>query len=180
MTVAIRKILFVCVLFYSFNNLAQQTIHNIELSAGFNRIGFFNQASFKIDIKNNQFKLGLRHYTIDNFFEKNTIGMSLGYNYKVTSKSNKTYFYPGVNTAFFIENKTNSRVFISDYKLINGIGVNLNSKWSLYYQLGFGVVTTKTYVIDIGDVISVPYFNYEMLFGVCYQLGGNSKNKNLK
>lgn len=166
----LKKGVLLALLLVGTHGYSQSTQNSLQLQSGFNRIGFYNELGFKFDIKRNQFKLGLRHYTLDNFFEKNTIGFSFDYNYWLASKSEKYFFYPGISTTFFMENKSSAQVFISDIKLINGVGINLNKKWALFYQLGFGIVTTKSYLLSSSDVTNTAYFNYELALGVVYHL----------
>jgi len=166
----------ICVaMFLSFQTFSQSNKEFIELSTGFNRIGFYNDLAFKFEIKYHQVNLGLRHYTLDNFFEKNTVGMSIGYKYIIHGQNNKFYFYPGLNTSFFKENKSIGQVFLSDFKLINGVGVNFNPKWSLFYQLGLGVLKTRAELIVNQGVSKIDYFNYEIALGISYSFGDSSK-----
>lgn len=165
----IKELILILFVFFTCLSNAQSSQNFLQVTTGFNRVGFFNEAGFKFEIKHHQFKFGLRHYTLDNFFEKNTIGFSFDYNYQFTSRNNKFFFYPGVSTAFFMENKTNTQVFNSDYKLVNGVGINLNPKWSVFYQLGFGVITTKSYLINSSDVVQISFFNYELAVGLSYR-----------
>lgn len=167
---SLKKGIYLVFLLVVTSGYSQSVQNSFQVQTGFNRIGFYNELGFKFDIKRNQFKLGLRHYTLDNFFEKNTIGFSFDYSYLLPSKNEKYFFYPGISSSFFMENKSTAQVFISDFKLINGVGINLNKKWSLFYQLGFGVVTTKSYLINSSDVTNTAYFNYELALGVVYHL----------
>ena len=175
MMINIERCIILLLLLLSLSSNAQMSQKYLQATTGFNRIGFFNEAGFKIGIKNNQFKLGLRHYTLDNFFEKNTVGLSMDYYYQLFSKDNKYYFYPGISTVFFMENKTNAQVFNYDYKLINGVGVNLNVNWSLFYQIGFGITTTRAHLLNSTDVTKVDYFNYELGLGVSYRFNKSKK-----
>jgi hypothetical protein len=144
--------------------------HFIDLSTGFNRIGFYNELGYKFEINSHQLKIGARHYTLDNFFEKNTVGASLAYSYLVRGTSNKFYFYPGINISFFNENKNNANVILSEYKLVNGFGYNFNKRWSLSYQLGFGVILTKSHLPNFEEPIRLEYFNYELAVGLSYKI----------
>lgn len=171
-----KNILFyITILITSFSGVSQGTNESLTLKTGFNRIGFYNSLSFIGDFNNHQINLGLRHYNLDNFFEKNTIGLDVGYQYLIASKNDKFYFYPGVSTSFFRENKTQAIVSLTDLKLINGVGINLNEKWSLNYQLGAGVLLTKSILHNIGEVNKIEYYNYEMSFGINYRFRSSSK-----
>ena len=164
-----KKWIFVFFFFLIGTAHAQKIQNTFQIKTGYNRIGFFNELGYKLDVKHHQFKLGLRHYTLDNFFEKNTVGLSVDYAYQFRSENDRYFFYPGISTAFFVENKTNARVFNYDYKLINGIGVNLNSNWALFYQIGFGVVSAKSKLMLNDEVVAVAYFNYELALGINYR-----------
>jgi len=169
-----KNVLYV-MFFLSFQAFSQSNKEFLELSSGFNRIGFYNDFAFKFEIKQHQINLGLRHYTLDNFFEKNTVGMSVGYKYIIHAQNNKFYFYPGINANFFKENKSIGQVFLSDFKLISGVGLNLNHKWSLFYQLGLGVVKTRSELVITEIITKVDYFNYEIALGISYSFGDSSK-----
>ena len=161
--------------FAVFLSTAQSNNEYLQLSTGYNRIGFYNDLAFKFEIKQHQISFGLRHYTLDNFFEKNTIGMSLGYNYIIHAQNEKFYFYPGISTGFFKENKSYAQVYLTDLKLINGVGYNISKHWSINYQLGLGVLKTKSYLVNVGEVSKIDYFNYEISVGLTYRFGNSAK-----
>jgi hypothetical protein len=170
-----KKVALILMFSAAFNCFSQNTNESLALRTGFNRVGFYNSFGFVGDIKNHQINVGLRHYTLDNFFEKNTIGLDLGYQYLINAKNEKFYFYPGISTSFFRENKTQAIVYLTDLKLINGVGINLNEKWSLNYQLGVGVLFIKSNLYDIGEVNKIEYYNYEMSFGINYRFRNSSE-----
>jgi len=165
----------ILLVFVCSTGFSQLINHNVQVSTGYNRIGFFNEASYKLGIKNNYLKLGARHYTFDTFFEKNTIGASIDYTYHVNSKNDKFYFYPGISFSVFSEIKTNIKLIVKDYKLINGIGYNGIKNLSIYYQLGFGVIDATSTVNKVDEIVKINYFNYEMVFGLCYRFGTATK-----
>jgi len=170
-----RNIVWILLLFVSYNGFSQLVSHNTQISTGYNRIGFYNELSYKLGMKNNLLKFGARHYTFDNFFEKNTVGFSLDYSRTIDSKNENFYFYPGVSFSVFSENKTNANVVLKDYKLINGIGFNIVKKISIYYQLGFGVLDVTSKLKSADEVVKINYFNYEMVFGLSYRFGNPTK-----
>lgn len=162
-------------LFMSYNGISQFVNHNTQLSTGYNRVGFYNELSYKLGLKKHYFKFGARHYTFDDFFEKNTIGFSFDYTRKFDSENKKVYFYPGVSMSFFVEDKTHAKVSLKDYKLISGIGVNIVKKLSIYYQLGFGVLDATSNLKMVNEIVKINYFNYEMVFGLSYRFGNPTK-----
>jgi|GEM_PF-1647256 len=170
-----KKIVWILLFFVSYNGISQSISHNAQITTGYNRIGFYNELSYKLGIKNNFLKFGARHYTFDNFFEKNTIGFSFDYSKKIDSKNEKFYFYPGVSFSVFSENKTNANVVLKDYKVISGIGFNSFKKISIYYQLGFGVLAATSKLKSVDEVVKINYFNYEMVFGLSYRFGSTTK-----
>lgn len=162
-------------LFLTFNGVAQNSNHNVQGATGYNRIGFYNELSYKFGVKQNYFKFGARHYTIDNFFETNAIGGSVDYMYHLNSKNDKFYFYPGASFTFFTENKSNAKIVLNDFKLINGVGYNAFKGFSVYYQMGFGIVDVKSKLTQIEKIVKINYFNYEMVFGINYRFSSATK-----
>ncbi len=166
---------FILLLFVSFTGGTQLISHRAQVSTGYNRIGFFNEISYKIGLKNNYLKLGIRHYTFDNFFEKNTIGGAIDYTYQLHSKNGNLHFYPGLSFTVFSENKSNAKVTLKDYKLINGIGYNGIKNLTIYYQLGFGILDATSVLKSIDEIVKINYFNYEMVFGLSYRFKSTTK-----
>jgi len=162
-------------LLISFFGIGQNVKHIAQFSTGYNRIGFYNELAYKIDAYQHQLKIGGRHYTFDNFFEKNTIGISLDYTYQIQSRGKHFYFYPGVSYTFFKEHKTNVVVNLTDIKLISGVGFKIYKGLSIYYQLGFGVLDAKSELKKKNETVKANYFNYEMAFGLSYRFGSDSK-----
>lgn len=150
---------------------SQAKYHFIDLSTGFNRIGFYNEIGYKFELNCHQLKIGARHYTLDNFFETNAIGMDLRYGYKVLSQNQRLYFCPGVSATFFKEKKNNANVTLSDIKLVNQLGINLKNSWSVFYELGMGVIMVKSDLINVNEISNLEYFNYEISLGVSYKIG---------
>jgi len=169
------KLVYILFFFISFVGYSQKLNHNAQLSTGYNRVGFYNELSYKIGSKNHLVKIGVRHYTFDNFFEKNTIGLSIDYSYMLNSKNDKFYFYPGASFTVFSEDKDHVVAVLKEYKLINGIGYNIIKNLSFYYQLGFGIIDVKSKLKDVEEVVKINYFNYEMVFGLNYRFGNSTK-----
>jgi len=170
-----KNIVWTLLFFISYNGISQSISHNAQISTGYNRVGFYNELSYKLGIKNHVFKFGARHYTFDNFFENNTVGFSIDYSRTIDSKNEKLYFYPGASFSVFFENKTKANVVLMDYKLINGVGFNIVKKISIYYQLGVGILDVTSRLKDVDEVVKINYFNYEMVFGLSYRFGYTAK-----
>jgi hypothetical protein len=165
----------ILLLFLSYNGFSQFVNHNTQVSTGYNRVGFYNEWSYKLGLKNHYLKFGARHYTFDNFFEKNTIGFSFDYTKRIDSKKEKVYFYPGVSLSLFTEDKTNAKLSLKDYKIISGIGFNIVKKLSVYYQIGFGILDATSNLKMVNEIVKINYFNYEMVFGLSYRFGNSTK-----
>jgi len=154
---------------------SQNHSQSVLITNGYNRIGFYTEPAFRFNINNHRGKIGLRYYTFDNFFEKNTVGMSVGYDYKFEGKKDKTFFYSGIYGAFFKENKTTTQVYLSELMLTNGIGINFFKNFSFFYQLGLGVALNKSILIAVGETTKNQYYNYEMALGFAYHFKRKSK-----
>lgn len=165
----------ILIIFLSYNGWSQFVNHNAQISTGYNRIGFYNELSYKLGLKEHYLKFGARHYTFDNFFEKNTIGFSFDYTKQINSKQGKFYFYPGVSLSFFVEDKTHAKLSLQDYKLLNGIGFNILKNVSIYYQLGVGIIDATSQLKIVNERVKINYFNYEMVFGLSYRFGNSTK-----
>ncbi|MGV6861073.1 MAG: hypothetical protein ACWA41_04840 [Putridiphycobacter sp.] len=163
------------ILFSAFSTFAQTKNEFVQLTNGYNRVGFYVQPDFKFQIQQHQVKLGLRYYTWDNFFEKNTIGLACGYQYVFDSKSEKQYFYTGLSTAFFKENKSTAQVYLSEFMITNGVGFKFFDNWSFYYQLGMGVLINKALIYQPEIISKYEYYNYELALGIAYHLNRKSK-----
>jgi hypothetical protein len=156
-------------------NWAQSHNESILITNGYDRIGFYTEPAFRFNINNHRGKIGLRYYTFDNFFEKNTIGLSAAYDYKFESKNKNTFFYIGISSAFFKENKTTAQVYLTELMLTNGIGINFLTNFSFFYQLGLGVALNKSILISVGETTTNQYYNYEMALGIAYHFKHKSK-----
>ena len=167
--------LLVILLLVFFQSWGKKKKKSVLLTNGYNRIGFYIEPAFRFNIKNHRGKIGLRYYTFDNFFEKNTIGLAAAYDYKFDGKNDKTFFYTGVSTAFFKENKSTAQVYLTELMLTNGVGVNFFKRFSFFYQLGLGVALNKSILTNIGETTKNQYYNYEMALGLAYHFGGKSK-----
>jgi len=161
--------LFIILNLWCFNVYSQNTTHSIYAKTAYNKIGFYNELGYQFQIKNHNLSLGLKHYSLDYFFEKNTIGASFGYGYNVESASNKVYFSPEIHLSFFKEAKTNSDLTLMDLNLINTIGYQLTQQFSLNYQVGFGVI--KAISTNSINNYKADFFNYEMAIGLRYTFG---------
>ena len=161
--------------FLSYNGFSQYVNHTAEISTGYNRIGFYNELSYKLGLKSHNLKFGGRHYTLDNFFEKNIIGLSFDYTKIIVSNNEQLYFYPGVSISCFIEDKSHAKVILKDFKVISGIGVNIVKNLSVYYQIGFGILDVSSNLKIVGEIVKFNYFNYEMVFGLSYCFSNSSK-----
>lgn len=170
-----KEIVLFFTLFLHFIGNAQSVNHKAQLTTGYNRIGFYNEVSYKFGVKKHELKFGARHYTFDNFFEKNTIGLSIDYLNKFYSKNEKLFFYPGVSFSIFKEQKSNAKVTLTDYKVITGLGYTFYRGMSLYYQLGFGILDTRAQLKVVDELVKINYFNYEMAIGISYRFGTASK-----
>jgi hypothetical protein len=169
-----NRILFLT-LFFSFNGISQLLNHNAQVSTGYNRVGFYNEMSYKLGLKQHYLKFGARHYTLDNFFVKNVVGFSFDYTKIIDANNKKMYFYPGVSMSFFVENKSHAKVVLNDYKVISGIGINCVKNLSVYYQIGFGILDVTSNLKMVDEIVKINYFNYEMVFGLSYRIGNSSK-----
>jgi hypothetical protein len=168
---------FVVIILLSYVNInwAQTNKESILLTNGYDRIGFYTEPAFRFNINNHRGKIGLRYYTFDNFFEKNTIGLSAAYDYKFEGKNDKTFFYIGISSAFFKENKTTAQVYLTELMLSNGFGINFLNNYSFFYQLGLGIALNKSILIDVGETTTNQYYNYEMALGFAYHFKRKSK-----
>ncbi|HIP35394.1 MAG TPA: hypothetical protein EYG85_00900 [Crocinitomix sp.] len=164
-----NKIIFLILFVLSINIVCSQNVtHSIWGLQGFNRVGFYNDLSYKLSYSNHQLCLGARYYTFDDFFEKNTIGLSLGYDYKIESKSEKIFFFTGVYTSIFNEKKSNAKVNLITAMLTNGIGIKIFNQFAFFYQLGIGVVSNKTTITQYNTTTKYQFYNYEMALGFSY------------
>ncbi len=170
------KFFFLLILLLFFRwSLAQSNNQSVLLTNGYNRIGFYIEPAFRFNINNHRGKMGLRYYTFDNFFEKNTLGLSVAYDYKFEGKNDRTFFYTGISGAFFKENKTSAQVYLSEIMLTNGVGFKFFNRFSFFYQLGLGVAINKSILITVGETTSNQYYNYEMALGLAYHFKHQSK-----
>lgn len=155
-------------------NWSQSNNESVLLTNGYDRIGFYIEPAFRFNINNHRGKIGLRYYTFDNFFEKNSVGLSAAYDYKFEGKNNKTFFYTGISSAFFKENKTTAQVYLTELMLTNGIGINFLKNFSFFYQLGLGVALNKSILLSGGETNN-QYYNYELALGFAYHFKRKSK-----
>jgi len=155
-------------------NWSQSNNESVLLTNGYDRIGFYIEPAFRFNINNHRGKIGLRYYTFDNFFEKNSVGLSAAYDYKFEGKNNKTFFYTGISSAFFKENKTTAQVYLTELMLTNGIGINFLKNFSFFYQLGLGVALNKSILLYGGETNN-QYYNYELALGFAYHFKRKSK-----
>ena len=119
-------------------------------------------------MNDNQFDFGLRYYGPDFVFEKNIVGLSLGYSHHFYSKYRKFYFGPGISGSFFRENKTSTEFYLSNFMIQNKLGYCINAKWSVFGSTGFGMVVDKINSFVTGQSQTIGYFNYEIALGVKY------------
>jgi len=163
-------ILFFCLLI-NIVNYAQNTTHGILFKTGYNRIGFYNNLSYQFNYKQHQITIGPKHYTLDNFFEKNTIGLFLGYGYIIEAKNKKTFFKPSIEASFFKENKSSGYLNLKDFQLSNKIGYYITQNINIGYTLGFGVILANSK--NNNGFYKAEYYNYEMALSVGYHFVGN-------
>lgn len=167
---------FFLILFLLFRwSFAQSNQQSVLIINGYNRIGFYTEPAFRFNINNHRGKIGVRYYTFDNFFEKNTLGLSIAYDYKFEGKNDKTFFYSGISGAFFKENKTTAQVYLSEIMLTNGVGINFFKQFTFFYQLGLGIAINKSILVNIGETTTNQYYNYEMALGLAYHFRSQSK-----
>ena len=139
-----------------------------SFKSGFNRIGLYFDQTLNFDIDNHQVDFGIRYYGPDFVFERNNIGMSIGYGYNFYSKNDQFYFGPSFSGSFFRENKTSTEFYLSDFIVQNKIGWNMGLRWSLFSNIGFGVVVNKINSYYSGGTQTFAYFNYEFSVGIKY------------
>jgi len=136
--------------------------------SGFNRIGLYFDQTLNLDFNGHQCDAGIRYYGPDFVFEKNTVGFSLGYNYNFSTSN--IYFGPGLSTAFFKENKTNSDLFLTELMINNKFGISAGERLSFFSQIGIGAVINKHTNYNSGaiSIANTSYLNYEIVLGIKY------------
>ena len=69
-----------------------QTQLGTTFKTGFNRIGLYVDQTLNFDLNNNQFDFGLRFYGPDFVFERDIIGLSIGYSHNFYTQNHSIYF----------------------------------------------------------------------------------------
>lgn len=144
---------------------------------GFDRIGLYLNQSLSMDIGPNQLDFGLRYYGPDYVFERNIVGMSLGYGRILYDAGGKWIIIPGLQGAFFRENKTSTELYVSVINVQNRIGWRITPGLTLFAGTGFGIVINKTNSHVTGETYVNPYFNYVAELGLSVRWQGKEKNE---
>ena len=134
--------------------------------SGFNRVGLYFDQTLNIELNSHQLDAGVRFYGPDYVFETNAPGLSLGYQYNITSSN--FYFSPGLTASVFHENKNSAELLMADFLLIQKLGVFAGDRWSFFYQAGIGAVLNKYKTPVTASTLS--YINYEFALGIKYYL----------
>lgn len=162
---SIRPLFLFLLLFFSILVSAQNRIGN-GINLGVNRIGYYADAGIDFDLNSHQVHAGIKFYGPDLVFETNVIGISLGYNYALNAGN--WFFGPGINAAFFHENKSSSEMYLSDFLVKNKFGYEFGERISLYSNLGVGAVINQNYSFITGNHSVSSYINYEFSLGIVY------------
>ncbi len=161
-----RKLFFLFLFISTISN--SQTQIGTSFKTGFDRVGLYFDQTLNFDLNDNQFDFGLRYYGPDFVFEKNIVGLSLGYTYNFYPKNSRFYLGPGIAGSFFHENKTSTEFYLSNFIIHNRIGYCLSPRWSVFGSTGFGMVVDKINSYITGESQTVGYFNYEITLGIKY------------
>lgn len=159
-----KYFIFIFLLFLNGIVLFGQSRSGTSFRSGINRIGIYFDQSLNFEINNHELDAGLRFYGTDYVFEHDVVGLSLGYAYNFSSSN--VYFAPGISSTFFSENKSNSKLIVSELMMNNKLGVNLGQRWSLFTHIGIGAVFNRHNNFNIGSTSTTSYINYEIALGI--------------
>lgn len=144
--------------------LFSQSRSGTSFRCGANRIGLYFDQTLNLDFSGHQIDAGLRFYGPDAVFEHNVLGMSLGYGYNFSTSN--VYFGPGISGTFFSENKSSSKLYVTELMMSNKFGVNIGQRWSIFSHIGLGAVLNKHTNYNLGMTSTTTYLNYEIALGI--------------
>jgi len=139
----------------------------IVVETGLNRVGWYNKAAAVVEFSNHQLLTGIKLYSFDYVFEKNTPGVSLSYNYNFSKE--QLYISGGFSGAFFTEKKTTTRFFLIETGLQMKIGMTFKTNWSVYGKLGASVISNKHSQHYLSSIPTISYLSYDLGLGILYR-----------
>jgi hypothetical protein len=157
-------------LLFTIHIFAQKSA-GIQLNSGLNRVGVFYAFALYGNLQNHHLSLGARFYEPDIFFEKNTLGLSLNYGYRLHLKQ-KFKLLIGANMNCFREKKTEALVYLLDTKLLCSPEWYMGQHSTLFFNLGAGPVVSFTESKNIQNKNPFIYANYEIAIGIRYAIFG--------